>query len=228
MTDRGVIFDLDGTLVHSSPDIAHHLNSALARISPGVEALSVGEVETLIGSGMQELVRRGLNAIGVDANAGLIEETIRHFREAYLAEPVVHTLPYEGVEAMLHRLIEKGYRIGLCTNKSEATAHLVLDHFGWSPLFNAVVGGDTTAHRKPMPDPLVEAANRLGVASEDAGMGGDSKADCGAARACGMPVILVDWGYSGVPIRGLGGDAVIASYAEFDDALMAVSSPDLE
>lgn len=219
MQDRGVIFDLDGTLVHSSPDIALHLNAALGRLRPGGEALSVADVENLIGGGMQELVMNGLNAIGIEASTALIDETIRHFRDAYEAEPVVETTLYDGVVELLTILREDGFRIGLCTNKRELTANLVLQHFKLDHLFDAVVGGDTTPERKPDPTSLIEAAGRLGLKPASTVMVGDSRADFGAARAAGVPVILVDWGYSSVDIHSLGGDAVIASYAEFDAAL---------
>ena len=119
MAPQGVLFDLDGTLVHSSPDIAHHLNTALARLQPGMTALAVNDVEMLIGGGMQELIIRGMNVIGVDPDPEKVDETFAYFRQVYEQEPVVKTRLYEGVEETLDALKAAGYKASLCTNKRE-------------------------------------------------------------------------------------------------------------
>jgi phosphoglycolate phosphatase len=210
-----VLFDLDGTLVHSSPDIARHLNAALAQLKPGVAPLSAADIETLIGGGMQELVIRGMRAIDVNPDPDIVTETIEFFRNAYEDEPVVNTRLYDGVEDTLSALKLAGYALGLCTNKREKTAHMVLGHFEIDHYFDAVVGGDTTPKRKPEPDPVVEAVRRVGLKTEAAVMVGDSKADFAAARAAGVRVILVDWGYTDHDVNNFGADRVISSYAEF-------------
>lgn len=216
MTARtGIIFDLDGTLVHSSPDIAHHLNQALARLRPGTEALSDRDVETLIGGGMEELVQRGMTAMDIEPDPAVIKETIGYFRDAYEEAPVIHTTVYEGVEDMLAALSTSGHAIGLCTNKREVTARLVLDHFDLDKYFKAIIGGDTTPTRKPDPQSLIETARQLECDPGHCVMVGDSKADFGAARAAGASIIMVDWGYTAVDIHEFDADAVISSYAEF-------------
>ncbi|MGC6485428.1 MAG: phosphoglycolate phosphatase [Candidatus Puniceispirillales bacterium] len=215
MSPQGVLFDLDGTLVHSSPDIAHHLNTALARLQPGMTALAVNDVEMLIGGGMQELIIRGMNVIGVDPDPEKVDETFAYFRQVYEQEPVVKTQLYEGVEETLDALKAAGYGLSLCTNKREKTARLVLDHFGLDRYFDAVIGGDTTPKRKPDPDPVIAAARQIGLDPAATVMVGDSKADFGAARAAGARIMLVDWGYTDRDVRQFGADSVISSYAEF-------------
>ena len=225
MQKNGVIFDLDGTLVHSSPDIAHHLNTALQRLRPGVNALSVENVELLIGGGIKELVIRGMQAIDVNPDPELVTETVSHFRDGYEDEPVIHTALYDGVADLLTALGDAGYAVGICTNKREKTARLVLDHFGLDGFFGAIIGGDTTPRRKPEPDPLLEAARQLDLTPQAAVMVGDSAADFGAARAASTGIIMVDWGYSGQDARSFGADAVISSYAEFLPHLSSILDP---
>ena len=214
-----VIFDLDGTLVHSSPDIAYHLNAALGKIYGDIGTMSDHDVEMLIGGGMLDLIDKGVEALNITPTPEEAADVLRIYREGYLAEPVVHTTLYEGVEAMLDALSNRGYALGLCTNKSEATAYRVLDHYGMTGRFGAIIGGDTAAARKPDAAPLIEACKRLGIAHDRAVMVGDSKADFGAARNADVKIALVDWGYSSVDIRSLGGDVVISSYDGFDDVV---------
>lgn len=210
-----VVFDLDGTLVHSAPDIAHHLNAAIGAHGKGMPALSEDDVRMLIGGGLMDLIVRGFSALGLEPDDSTLTATIKAYRKAYLASPVVKTTLYPSVLDMLSDLKDNGYGIALCTNKSEDTAHAVLNHFDLLPMFDAVVGGDTTPQRKPEPDPLLAAISRAGGNPASSIMVGDSKADAGAAHAGGTGLILVDWGYSAVDVRDLGADAVLSSYEGF-------------
>ena len=215
MTKRAVIFDLDGTLVHSSPDIAYHLNYALDQVFGTAGTLSDHDVEMLIGGGMLDLIGKGIDALGVTPNEEEAEAVLKIYRQAYLYEPVVKTALYDGVLTMLDAMESRGMALGLCTNKSEATAYRVLDHFNLTARFAAIIGGDTTPARKPDPAPLQEACLRIGVSAEQALMVGDSKADFGAAHKAGVKIALVDWGYSSVDIHSLGGDIVLSDYDGF-------------
>ena len=216
---KAVIFDLDGTLVHSSPDIAFHLNQALGAVYGNIGTLSDHDVEMLIGGGMLDLIDKGVTAIGVHPTKEEAVEVLGIYRAAYLESPVVQTTLYDGVVTMLDALSDDGYALGLCTNKSEATAYGVLDHFGLTEKFGAIIGGDTTPHRKPDAAPLLEACRHLDCSPAHAVMVGDSKADYGAAVAAESKIVLVDWGYSSVDITTLGGDAVISSYDRFGDVV---------
>ena len=152
-------------------------------------------------------------------------ETVSHFRDVYEEEPVIHTALYDGVRDLLAALGDAGYALGICTNKREVTARLVLDHFGLDGCFGAIIGGDTTANRKPEPDPLLEATRQLELMPQATVMVGDSAADFGAARAASTGIIMVDWGYSDHDARSFGADAVISSYAEFLPHLSSILDP---
>ena len=219
---EAVIFDLDGTLVHSSPDIAHHLNKAFAECLDIEGPFSDGVIEMMIGGGLKDIIARGFEQLNLTPDDAVFNRVLKRYRQAYNDQPVVKTALYDGVVDMLDSLKNRGVAIGLCTNKPETTARLVLDHFNLTPWFDAVVGGDTTPTRKPDPAPLIAAIEGAGVMLGRAVMVGDSKADYGAARNAGCRIILVDWGYSAVNIHGLGGDAVISHYKEFDAALAEI------
>lgn len=221
-TPEAVIFDLDGTIVHSSPDIAHHLNAALAKHIPNVKALAVEDVEMLIGDGMLTLISKGFEAVDAAVDDAILADVLATYRQAYLDQPVVHAYLYEGMIDVFDDLAAKGIPFGLCTNKTESSGRGVLDHFGLTERFGAIIGGDTTPERKPKPEPLLEALRQLNTAPENAVMIGDSKADFGAARNAGTKAILVDWGYSSVDVHSLGADAVISSYQGFSDVLSRV------
>jgi phosphoglycolate phosphatase len=216
---HAVIFDLDGTLVHSSPDIAHHLNAALGEVFGSDSTLPLDDVENMIGRGMLDLIDNGIDALGITPTAEEADNVLKCYREGYLAEPVVKSSLYDGVIAALDDLQSNNVSLGICTNKPEATACGVLDYFGLTDRFGAFVGGDTVSTRKPDAAPLLEACRRLDVSAGNAIMVGDSEADFGAARNAGVKIAMVDWGYSSVDITTLGGDLVISGYDGFGEKL---------
>ncbi|HSG55631.1 MAG TPA: HAD hydrolase-like protein, partial [Paracoccaceae bacterium] len=144
-----IVFDLDGTLIDSAPDIRAAVNRTLE--DEGQAALDLPTVISFIGHGLPRLVERAMGARGIpmDQHARLTEVTLAHYNAA--ANDL--TRPYPGVMAMLERLRDEGHRLGICTNKPEAPARKVLDQFGMAHLFDVVVGGDTLAARKPDPAP---------------------------------------------------------------------------
>jgi phosphoglycolate phosphatase len=214
-----IIYDLDGTLVHSSPDIAHHLNGALSAHLDIVSALKVEDIEMMIGGGLLDLIHKAFELSNIVPDQNMFDQVLAHYRAAYLEAPVVHTTLYPGVEAMLTRYQQAGVAIGLCTNKTESAGRAVLGALNLTPLFGAIIGGDSTKERKPEAEPLLKTLELLDVDSARAIMVGDSRADYGAARNAGTKIILVDWGYSAEDVHEMGGDAVISSYSEFDAAV---------
>ena len=213
-----VVFDLDGTLVHSSPDIAHHLNAAL-KTHLGGEGLATKDVEMLIGGGLMELIGKGFAALGAEPDPALFTAVLETYRAAYLDAPVLTTSLYDGVLGLLDDLRNAGVKIGLCTNKTETAGRAVLAHFGITEYFGAIIGGDTMAERKPHAMPLLEVLRQLDIAPDHAVMVGDSKADVGAAANAHLASIAVDWGYTNIPPKELGATAVIASYGDFRSAV---------
>ena len=210
-----VVFDLDGTLVHSSPDIAFHLNAAFATCLNIEGPFSTAVVENMIGGGLKDMIASGFQELSLTPDEALFDRVLQRYRQNYLDQPVVETRLYDGVESVLHHLTALGINIGLCTNKTEATARLVLSHFNLTDFFGAIVGGDTAATRKPEPASLEATMSALGSTPQTTVMVGDSKADFGAARNAGAAIMLVDWGYSAINVHDLGADMLITSYDDF-------------
>lgn len=209
-------FDLDGTLVDSRTDIAIAVNAALAGI--GRPALTLDAVTRMIGGGVTRLLEQALvatgGADGVDFPA-LRAAMLAH----YAAHLSVHTRPYPGVEAVLTALAAGDTQLAVVTNKPEALAVALLDQLGLTRHFRLVIGGDTMGpgRAKPDPAPVLAMIDRLG--GGPAAFVGDSQFDVGAARAAGIPVIAVDFGFSSVPAADLGADAVIGDFADLPAAL---------
>lgn len=217
-----LIFDLDGTLVHSAPDLAHALNHTLARY--GVGPMSVEAVSELTGDGISKLVERGFEASGFRLTKRKLEEAIRTFESHYAKNAVVDSELYPDAELVLDTLAKAGMKLAVCTNKLEPIARDILEKLRVAHCFEIILGGH--AKRPPKPDPasLWEAVEKSGGSADRTVMIGDSKVDLDAARAARIPVILVSFGYSKVPADQLGADAVIDSLSELPDALAALPS----
>jgi phosphoglycolate phosphatase len=204
-----VAFDLDGTLADTAPDLAAALNHALGAI--GRPEVPAENVRHLVGHGARALLRRGLATSG-EAPETLVDEGFRHFIDFYAANICRGTRPYPGIEAALDDLRAEGARLALCTNKPERLTHLLLESLGWSGRFDAVVGGDSLAVRKPDPAPLRAAIALAGGGR--AAFVGDSITDADTARAAGIPFVAVTFGFSDRPVETLGADAVIDDFAK--------------
>jgi phosphoglycolate phosphatase len=218
-----VAFDLDGTLADTAADLAAALNHALARL--GRPQVPAEDVRHLVGHGARALLRKGLGASG-DASEALVEAGFPLFIEYYAANICRGTRPFPGVEAALDSLRDAGARLAVCTNKVERLTHLLLGALGWEGRFDAVVGGDTLAVRKPDPAPLLEAVARAGGGR--AAFVGDSITDAETARAARLPFVAVSFGFSDRPVEALGADAVIESYGDLLSALSQLAAREAE
>lgn len=204
------LFDLDGTLIDTAPDIAAALNRQLATL--GLAAVSVATVTTWVGTGSAQLLRTALAYHGVSYNEVMVAHLLQAYGSDYAARAVELSTPYPDAFATLRSLRARGARCALVTNKLAAVTHNVLRHFAIADLFDAVICGDDVARGKPDPMQLLMACARLNVAPHTAVMIGDSRNDVRAARAAHMPVIAVDYGYNhGEPIANAAPDLVIAS-----------------
>lgn len=210
-----VVFDLDGTLVHSLPDIHAALNAVLPAM--GRRVLAEAETRLLIGGGARALIADAFRATGRAGTEDEIEGCFARFLSAYEACPASRSHPYDGVVACLEGFSARGMKLCVCTNKPEGLTHLVLRGLGLARFFDSVVAGDTLALKKPDAAPVLEALARAGGRAETAVMVGDSQTDAGAARAAGLPFIAVSFGYSKVAPATLGADALIEHF----DALPA-------
>ena len=217
MTHAALLFDLDGTLVDSVPDLAAAVNKLLAEL--GRPALGEARIAAMVGDGVAKLVERALAASG----AGIpLPAALDRFLAFYEAEPTRLTRPYPGVPGVLAELAAAGWRLAVCTNKPERATRAVLGGLGLDRFFGVVLGGDSLAARKPDPAPLLLALDRLGSASADAAMIGDHRNDVLAARAAGMPVIFARYGYGAATLGHEAPDAVIDSFATLPAALRLI------
>lgn len=210
---RSILFDLDGTLVDSAPDLIGALDALLA--SHGRDPVGLAGGRTMIGEGAARLVERGFAAKG-----GLprpVETLVPDFVALYERRLVDLTRPYPGVEETLEALARRGFTLGLCTNKPDHATRKMLDALGLARFFASVVGGDGV--RKPAPEPVLRCLAGLDTPPEQALFVGDSPVDHAAARAAGLRVALVSFGYTAIPVREIGADHVIDRMTELLDLL---------
>ena len=213
---RTLVFDLDGTLVDSVPDLADAARRMLAR--RGLAAVSDAQVTAMVGDGVAALVRRIFAHHGHAPD----EAAQAEFLADYTAHATDRTLPYPGVPDGLARLHAAGWRLAVCTNKPEAPARQLLAGLGLLDRFAAVTGGDSFATRKPDPDPVRRTLALAGGEPARAVMVGDNAHDIAAGRGAGLRTIHAAWGY-GTPAMAAQADAVAASFDEVErlaDALV--------
>lgn len=213
-----IVFDLDGTLVHTVPDIAAALDIALAPY--GVTSTSPAEAATMMGDGLSEFFWRALVAKRLSLAAVEADAARRKFIETYSQSPARLSIAYPGIPELLEELRESGALTAVCTNKIEAIAVGILEHLGLRRLFDAVVGYRDDRPMKPDPSPLFEAVAHAGGRIEGALLVGDTGADNGAAIAARVPVVLVSYGYSAMPVRVLGNGTVVDDVASLHHVVM--------
>jgi phosphoglycolate phosphatase len=212
-----VVFDLDGTLVDTAPDLHAHLNALLAE--HGRPGLQLDAVRPMIGNGMRTLIERGMVASGGLPAGTDLDALFATYLERYTAAPLRLGAIYEGVETTLEALARAGIKCAVCTNKPQAPADRLLAGLGLDRHFPVVIGGDSLPVRKPDAGHLGTVLERLGADSARAVMVGDSATDVLAARASGVPCVLVSFGYTEIPARELGAARVIDHMSELSAAL---------
>jgi phosphoglycolate phosphatase len=217
---KAVVFDLDGTLVDSAPDIAAALNGALAQV--GHAPLALPDITRMIGGGARLLAKRSLEACGeVGAGEARVTAVYEAFHDAYQRSPAHQTTLFPGAREALIALHGQQIALGLCTNKPAALTGPILDALAITDHFGSMVAAAPGVDLKPAPAMLRTCLQELGVDGQEAVMVGDSAADVGAARAAGVAVILISHGYTSIPAADLGADVVIS---HFDDLIPALST----
>src|SRR5579871_5570014 len=194
-----IIFDLDGTLIDTAPDLIATLNVVLSR--EGLPAVPEDEARTLIGRGARRMLERGLAMAGQAANDidRLYDDFITYYSD-HLAD---RSRPFPGAEAALDILAERGCTFAVCTNKLEWLSVRLLTNLGLADRFAAICGQDTFGVQKPDPEALLGTLRRAGGSRELAVMVGDSQTDIATARAALVPVVAVDFGYTVIPVAEL-------------------------
>jgi phosphoglycolate phosphatase len=207
-----VVFDLDGTLADTAADIREALVRALA--SEGFPPVDLASVRLMIGGGPRLLVRRALERLGVEDEAGLVERLTRGFYTEYKRQNNRETRLFDGVESTLRRLHEAGVRVGICSNKPDELCRMLARNFSLERYVDEILGSDDVRPKKPDPAPLLAVIERLGAPPGDTLYVGDSETDVATARAAGVRVMLVDHGYTLRAASQLGADGVLESITD--------------
>src|SRR6266508_2197308 len=217
-----VVFDLDGTLVDTAPDLVDTLNVVFAR--EGIPPVPFEAARDMIGGGAKRMIERGLTTEQGPCATHEIERLYRAFIEHYAEHIADRSRPFPDLEAALERLSARGYDLAVCTNKLEWLSVRLLDALRIRERFAAICGQDTFGILKPDPEMLRRTVERAGGILAQAVMVGDSATDVTLARAAGIPVIAVDFGYSDIPVTALHPDRIISSFAELAPSVFALSA----
>ena len=220
MTPPTIVYDLDGTLADTAGDLMGTLNWVLGR--EGLEPLPVADARSLLGAGARALIQRGFAASGRPLDPARLDGLFTDFLARYNAHIAEHSRLYPGVEAALAGFAKLGWRQAICTNKVEASARLLVEKLGVAGRFAFVCGQDTFGVGKPDAKPLLRTVAASGGSPEQAIMVGDSLTDIKTARAAGLPVVAVDFGYTDVPVAELAPDRVISHFDELVEASEAL------
>ena len=208
---RAVIFDLDGTLIDSAPDLLDSLNHVLTSLSR--RKVDLDEVHAMMGHGAVKLLEQGLSLTGGEPEGTDHEALVKRFLDYYEAHITDRTRLYPGVADTLKALADEGHMLAICTNKMQHFTEKIIDQLDLAGFFQAVIGGGVTGTAKP------------DCTAGDAVMVGDSRNDSDAAQGLGMAVILVTFGYSREAVETLGADRLIDHFSELPAALADLSRP---
>lgn len=217
-----VAFDLDGTLVDTAPDLIAALNVVL--VEEGMAAVPIEAVRLLVGHGIAGMLRRAYELAGLVITEERVNELRPRLIEVYAGRIALESRPFPGCVDALEALKARGAKLTVCTNKAIALTQILLAELDLTRRFDAVVGGDTLPVQKPDPAPLLEAIRRAGGDPARAVLVGDASPDTGAARAAGVPCIVLTFGYNDLPAAELGGDMLIDRYEDLADAISTLAA----
>jgi phosphoglycolate phosphatase len=217
-----LVFDLDGTLVDTAPDLAAATNHVMAAL--GLAPVDALEIRPYVGHGALVMIERAAATHGRKLSARELHTMFELFLAHYAANIAATSRPYPGAVAALGRARTAGSRLAVCTNKIERHARRLLDALGLLDRFAAVLGRDSTDAFKPDPRHLTVAIERAGGSVDRAVMIGDSETDIRTAKAAGVPVVAVSFGYSVEPVASFSPDAVIDHFDDLDAAIERVST----
>jgi phosphoglycolate phosphatase len=215
-----VIFDLDGTLVDSAPDLTAALNHTMRTI--GLPEIGAHEVRHMVGHGARALINKAVTAAGTTLDDASFDAAFVTFLDYYAEHVADGTTAFPNVIATLGLLREHGVKLGVCTNKPQRLTDLLLETLGMSHWFGAILGADAVTEKKPHAGHLTATVDRLGGDLRRTVMVGDSQTDVDTARNAGTPVVAVSFGYSTVPAADLLADRLIDDFAELPEALSAL------
>ncbi len=217
MPTRTIVFDLDGTLIDTAPDLVDTLNVVFAR--EDLPPVPYESARNLIGGGARMMITRGIEAEGRTVEPAEIDRLFRHFIAHYSAHIADRSRPFPGLVDALDSLAADRWRFAVCTNKLESLSVLLLKEFKLAHRFAVICGQDTFGVQKPDPEILRRTVKAAGGILQNAIMIGDSLTDIRTARAAGVPVIAVDFGYTERPVSEFGPDIIISRFAQLPAAV---------
>jgi phosphoglycolate phosphatase len=223
MSSPTIVFDLDGTLVDTAPDLVETLNVIFARHN--VAPVAYDHARAMIGAGVKPLLVRGLVSQGKHLPPDEIDVLFEEYLEVYAAHIADRSRPFPGLTQALDALAAQGCRLAVCTNKLEWLSVRLLDALGLSQRFAAICGQDTFPMKKPDPEMLRLTIAKAGGDARHAVMVGDSMTDVATAKAAGIPVVAVDFGYTETPPAELGADRLISHFDALPAAIREVLPP---
>ncbi len=218
---HALVFDLDGTLVETAPDLWAALNHVLA--AEGRPEVPFAEVRYMIGDGARAMIAQGLAASGSEPSADEIERSLPLFLEHYGDHIADRSHAYEGVVDTLSLLAAAGHPMGVCTNKPIALTERLFEALDLARFFDVVLGGDSLPVRKPDPAHLLAVVEGLRAEAERSVMIGDSRNDILGGRAAGLTTVAVSYGYSEVPAAELGASHVIERFSDLPEMLSGLA-----
>lgn len=219
---KAVIFDLDGTLVDSARDIAEATNTAFAPL--GVPPFPIDDVKAMIGGGSAVLIERAVKAAGLPLTPETHAEILGRFMGIYKEVSALGRGIYPGAIELLAGLKARGIKTAICTNKPAPVTDIAVRALGLLPHLDYVLGASDRIAKKPDGAMLHDCCRAVGVQARQTIMVGDSGADNGAARAAGCKIVLVDFGYSKVPVASMGPDAVISHLSDLPGAIQRLAA----
>ena len=223
--NKGIIFDLDGTLIDSAPDLHAIANKVLN--AHGHKPLTLETVASFIGNGIPKLVERCFETVQSPLEGDAFDKAVAMFLEEYAKAPAKYSTLYPGVLEALQELKGKGYKMGICTNKTESMAVLIVNEMGLAPFFDVVTGGDRLPQKKPAPEPLINCAKEMGCGPDEFVYIGDSETDARTAKSAGVPFILFTEGYRKILASDLYHQALYCRFSHLKHLVPHVSSQDL-
>ena len=212
-----IVFDLDGTLVNTAPDLLRALNHVLEQIA--LNPVDLDTIATMIGEGAKAMIRKGVASQGAALTEDAVETHFQAFLAYYADNIAVGSHPFEGAVAALDHLRDEGAVLAVCTNKTQALSDRLLAALGIADRFKCVVGADSVPQRKPNGDHILLTINAAGGIPARAIMVGDSRTDERAARNAGLPFVFVPFGYEAETVDQIGADAVVYHYSELSSVL---------
>lgn len=210
MTHPIIVFDLDGTLIDTAPDLLDSLNHVIT--AEGLDPVDAGDLRSHVGHGGRVMLRRAYDAQARALSDDQLERLLAVFIDHYTANMPGRSKPFDGAVACMDRLEEAGFVLAVCTNKFEAMSRQLLDALGLSDRFAAICGADTFPVRKPEPGHLTGTIEMAGGDRNRALMVGDTDTDINTAKAAGIPVVAVDFGYSTQPVDTYTPDRIISHF----------------